>query len=152
MSFIKIDSQQIKETQKDSFSEDESSSFSLLTGEDEESGGEDLKEESPIHYRKVGHSTNNLVLQKEDPSIEKALSHLELQISDSKLDDQDLQVCSRDMFYNYMQNEGDKIIVFDTRSIFKVLKRQVNYNMKFNHNIPLCFDFLAEKQLKIKDY
>ena len=56
------------------------------------------------------------------------------------------------MFYNTMQNEGDKIVVFDTRSMFKVLKRQLNYNMKFDHNIPLSFDFITDKQLKMKDY
>ena len=36
--------------------------------------------------------------------------------------------------------------------MFKILKRQLNYNMNFDHNIPLSIDFLTDNQLSMKDY
>lgn len=60
-----------------------------------------------------------------------------------------LQICSSTWAYNLLQNESDKILIFDMRSLYDILRGHINHNFQSESNIPVPSDFVIENKLDI---
>lgn len=54
--------------------------------------------------------------------------------------------------FNTIQNEGDKILVFDMRSLNDILNAHFNFNFKYDHTIPMPADYITENQFSMENF
>ena len=61
-----------------------------------------------------------------------------------------MQLCSSTFMYNLLQNDSDKILVFDMRSMIHFLSGHINHNQKNDTSIPVPPDiFESEDKFSI---
>lgn len=56
------------------------------------------------------------------------------------------------MMFKYLENEGDKILVFDMRQLNDILNCHINFNSKSDHCVPIPFDYISEKGFSMQNF